>query len=376
MATTGSKVKKIKKENLTVVLPTLNESQNIISLIEKILKLKSIFNLEIIIVDDESCDGTADLVRKLSLSNRNIRLINRIGRFGLSSAIKEGVLNSCSKYIAVLDADGQHDPKAIKQAYKKLISKNLDLVLGSRFISNSEIKGLSEKRKRSSEFANKLARYSLPQNYLHLTDYMTGFFILNRDSCNRYIRTIEVDGFKFLYELLSISKGRLLVEEIPLFFKPRLRGESKIELAVLWDFIISFFHTTSFRIFPRRAISFGLIGASGVLVQLLVTYFLMKMDSVNFDQAIRVSVIVAAISNYLINNRLTFRSNRLKGFALITGCLRFLMVASLPLIANIGISTAFYRVISDNTILAQIVGILLVFVWNYAASSRFVWNSP
>ncbi len=376
MKLSSSKIKKTNKTDLTVVLPTFNESQNISSLINNILKFKKFFDLKIIIVDDESNDGTAEIVRNLSITNKRVRLNNRIGRFGLSSAIKEGVLDSSSEYVAVMDSDGQHDPNSLKIALKKLIDENLDLVLGSRFNLNSEIRGLSKRRKSGSEFANNLARYSLSNKYSHITDYMTGFFIFRNDSCKDFIREIKVDGFKFLYEFLAISKGKLSVGEIPLIFKPRLSGKSKIELAVLWDFLISLLHTFSFRLLPRRAISFALIGFTGILVQLSVTYFLMELIGINFNNAIRFSVIISATSNFLINNILTFRAIRLKDWALFRGLIRFLIVASLPLIANIGISTTFYRVVSENTFWAQIVGILIVFVWNYAASSRFVWNTP
>ena len=84
----------------------------------------------------------------------------------------------------------------------------------------------------------------------------------------------------------------------------------------------------------------------------------------------------AASSNYLINNALTFRFQRQSGLALVRGLLKFLVVASLPVLANVGVASAFYAMVSADTLLAQLVGIVVVFVWNYAASSRFVWNTP
>ena len=97
---------------------------------------------------------------------------------------------------------------------------------------------------------------------------------------------------------------------------------------------------------------------------------------INFEAALPFSVMVAATSNYLINNSLTFRAHRLDGFFLIKGLLKFLLVASLPVVANIGFATAFYNSIAKDTVLAQIAGIFVVFIWNYVASSRFVWNTP
>jgi dolichol-phosphate mannosyltransferase len=191
-----------------------------------------------------------------------------------------------------------------------------------------------------------------------------------------FVRAVDVNGFKFLYELLAISKGNLNVSEVPLTFQPRTHGSSKLDVAIFWDFLISVLHNFSFRLLPRRAISFGLVGTSGVLVQLVVNQALMVIGGINFEQALPIAVIAAASSNYMINNALTFRFQRLKGTALFKGLLKFLIVASLPVLANVGVASAFHRFVSTDLITAQLAGILVVFIWNYAASSRFVWNTP
>jgi len=205
---------------------------------------------------------------------------------------------------------------------------------------------------------------------------MSGFLVLNLQTCLPNIYKVDVGGFKFFYELLAVSKGNLQVGEIPLTFQPRTHGKSKLDLSIFWDFLISLIHSLSLRILPRRAISFAIVGLSGVIVQLATTQILMNLFYMNFRQALTVSVIAAATSNYLINNALTFRSSRLSGKALLKGLLKFLLVASLPVIANISLATTFYNVVARNEFWAQLIGIVVVFVWNYAASSRFVWNTP
>ena len=205
---------------------------------------------------------------------------------------------------------------------------------------------------------------------------MSGFIVLRLNRCLPLVRQVDVNGFKFLYELLSISHGRLQVGEIPLNFQPRLHGSSKLDLAILWDFMVSLIHTATLRLLPRRAISFGLVGASGVMVQLLSTALLMGLFNLEFQQALPVAVITAASSNYLVNNALTFRDRRQSGRQLIRGLLKFLLVASLPALANVGLATSFYTLIQAHALWAQLAGIVVVYVWNYAASSRFVWNSP
>jgi dolichol-phosphate mannosyltransferase len=165
------------------------------------------------------------------------------------------------------------------------------------------------------------------------------------------------------------------VAEVPLTFQPRIAGDSKLDLAVVWDLGVSILHTLLLRAIPRRAISFALVGASGVVVQLVMNHLLMGLGY-SFEQALPPAVLVAASSNYLINNALTFRFQRQRGWNLLRGLGKFLVVASLPVLANVGVASAFYSLVSRDAFWAQLAGIVVVFVWNYAASSRFVWNSP
>ncbi len=367
--------RKIMQNYISFILPTHNEEKNIIPIIQKILSFDSRYEIEIIVIDDNSKDKTEFLVRKFSRKNYKVRLISRLGRYGLSSAIKEGCLNASGEIIAVMDSDGQHEVYSVFNAIDSLIKTKKDLIMGSRFLNNSSIKGLSKRREEGSNFANKLARLSLSKNYATLTDYLSGCFVFRRDNCIKYIKLIDVNGFKFLYELLSLSKGKLNILEISLNFQPRRFGNSKLDIAVIWDFNISLIHSLLKRIVPRRAISFGIVGLTGIFVQLFVLYFLMWITNFSFIRVLPFAVISAASSNFLINNSLTFRNKRLKGSALWIGLLKFLLVSSLPVIANIGLASSFYFYIYSNTLLSQIAGIIVVFIWNYAASSRLVWNN-
>ncbi|MCP9771962.1 glycosyltransferase family 2 protein [Synechococcus sp. Tobar12-5m-g] len=362
-------------ERLSIVLPTYNERENIVRIVEDLLPLQQHFVLEILFVDDDSADGTADLIKELAHRQAAVRLIRRVGRAGLASAIKEGILDATGDVVVVMDCDGQHEPAAVEAAVRALVESGDDLVVGSRFHADAAIHGLSPMRTRNSNWANTIARFSLP-GYRRLTDFMSGFFALRPEPTLPFVRRVDVNGFKFLYELLSISQGRLQVSEIPLCFKARIAGSSKLDLAIVWDLGVSMLHTLLLRSIPRRAISFALVGFSGVAVQLLVVQFLMAGLQFPFEQALPMAVVAAATSNYLINNALTFRFQRQQGLALLQGLLKFLLVASLPVLANVGVASSFYSLVSRNTFWAQLAGILVVFVWNYAASSRFVWNTP
>ena len=363
------------KESLTFVLPTFNEKENILQLLDDILKSFNTYELELIVIDDNSKDGTSRLVREYAKKNRIVRLINRISRSGLSSAIKEGCLNATGEIIAIMDTDGQHEVIAITNAIEKLLNSRLDLIAGSRFLNESSIQGLSQKREGVSILANYLARFSLSKKFSHLTDFMSGCIVLKRQSCISIIEKVDVNGFKFLYELLAISKGRLKVSETHLTFKPRKHGVSKLDVAIVWDFLVSVIHTILRRSIPRKAISFAFVGAIGVLVQLSTLYTLIYFSSISFERLLPFAVVIAASSNFLVNNWLTFRTNRLKNKLLIFGLFKFLLVSSLPIVANVGLATSFYNYVSPNTLFSQLAGIIVVFIWNYAASSRLVWNN-
>jgi len=359
---------------ISIVIPTFNEVENIVPLLKNLTHLVNDFEYEIIIVDDDSPDGTSDAVNKYMNFNKRIKLITRVGRSGLSSAIKEGLIFAQGKYLLVLDGDGQHHPSFILDMLGEIKRNKSDIIIGSRFLNDSKLEGLSNKRSLGSKIANKIARISLHRNYSELTDYLSGCFCLKREITKKFIRKIEINGFKFLYELLSLSKGKLVVNEVPLIFKERRFGNSKLDIAIVWDFLISIIHNLTLRLLPRSAISFGMVGLSGVFVQLFITSFLVEIFLIDFYNALPFAVIFAATSNFLINNQVTFRSERLKNSALFIGLIKFLIVASLPVVANVGITTAFYKYISADTFIAQIAGIGIVYAWNYLASSSFVWK--
>ncbi|WP_308417019.1 GtrA family protein [Candidatus Synechococcus spongiarum] len=239
------------------------------------------------------------------------------------------------------------------------------------------IEGLSAKRQSGSERANRLARRSLPPTYGRLNDPMSGFMVLRLASTCAAIRRVNLAGFKFLYELLSVSEGKFKVEEVLLNFRSRRTGNSKLDQAVVWDWLVSLLHTFTGRIMPRRAISFGLVGLVGMGIHAGI-FFVLRIAGWSFLSSQIVAVIVAAISNYLVNNILTFRARRLRGTALLIGLIKFLVVCSLGLVANIGVSTAVYTNMREGSlgIVAVFAGIVVDFIWKYAASSRLVWNVP
>ncbi|MCY4360451.1 glycosyltransferase [Candidatus Synechococcus spongiarum] len=369
--------------HLSVVLATYNEVEAIAPMIQQLLSQldrEGGPSLEVIVVDDDSPDGTADVVRQLGRQDPRVHLLLRCDRSGLASAIRDGLLSASGELAVVMDADGQHDSTVIHAAVALLEQQGLDLVVGSRFHGNARgggrITGLSAKRQSGSERANWLAQRSLPI-YGRLNDLMSGFMVLRLATTRAAIRQVNLAGFKFLYELLSVSEGKFKVGEIPLNFRPRQMGNSKLDQAIVWDWLVSLLHTFTGRIMPRRAVSFALVGMAGMVIHAGI-FFILRTMGWSFLCSQIVAVVVAASSNYLVNNILTFRASRLRGMALLIGLLKFLVVCSLGLIANIGVSTAVYANMREESlgIVAVFAGIVVDFIWKYAASSRLVWNVP
>ena len=359
------------------MLPTYNERLSIKKAILSVKSLDISAEKEIIIVDDDSPDGTSQVVKSLTYKYKELRLIRRFGRSGLASAIKEGILSATGTIVIVMDADGQHEIDAAAVMLRLLQNEpSLDLVVGSRFKGDpNDLDGLSAKRTLGSNFANNMSRFVLDRRYRKLTDFMSGFFAVRASNFEEINKTIDVEGFKFLFEALSISKGSLKVAEIPIYFHKREVGNSKLDIAVVWDFLISLLHSGSFRLVPRRMVGFGLVGLSGVAVQLLVFSLCQLLARGNFYQTLPVAVTLAATWNFTLNNELTFRSNKLKGKAFLTGLIKFLLVSSLPIAANTGVASYVYDNFGESKLFAQLAGIMIAYLWNYAASSKVVWHS-
>ena len=218
----GNKIK------LSYVLPTYNEVENLNSLFNQIKLLEKNNHLEFIFVDDNSIDGTFEYLTNQKNNFNNVKILRRFDKKGLSRSIKEGFLISKGEYVVVMDTDGQHEIKTTLNLFNVMKKEKLDIVIASRFLPASVIENFSLIRLSFSKFGNFFARISLSSKYSFLTDYMSGCFILKKQSCITYIKEMKLTGFKFLYNLLSKSNGKLNVCEMPFLFKERIYGKSKL----------------------------------------------------------------------------------------------------------------------------------------------------
>ena len=207
---------------LSIVVPTFNERANVPILVERLSRLLPSADWEIVFVDDNSPDGTAAVARTIGETDSRVRCIRRFGRRGLAGACLEGMLASQARYLAVMDADLQHDEGLLVAMLDHLRTERADLVVASRYLSGGSAAGLSTQRSRMSRAANALVRYLLG---IDLTDPMSGHFMMRRDAFEPLAAAISSQGFKILLDILATGRGQLRIVELPSTFRMRQHGE-------------------------------------------------------------------------------------------------------------------------------------------------------
>jgi len=344
-----------KTVDVSIIVPTYNESHNIIALLESIEHNvpRSLLS-EIVVVDDNSPDKTGEMAESYSeeagrrtntpateaqqhhqtgiewssykmptSSNCNLKVIHRPEKKGLVSAILEGIRLSKGQYILVMDADFSHSPSLIPKMVNELMDSDVDIVIASRYVEGGSISGWPLKRRLISKGAVKLAQYGLPIKK-EVKDPMSGFFALRR----QVLENVKIDsaGYKILLEIL-VKANSARVKEIPYTFTNRTQGKSKLDNTVVWDYIKALYHLYRYgqksgnsmswlkRVKKRRTVlflskagRFYTVGASGLLLNYFVSVFLFNSSLANmgYIQATIGGIIVSNISNFLLNKAWTF----------------------------------------------------------------------
>jgi len=356
---------------LSVIVPTFNEQANIPILIDKLARVLDGVDWEIVVVDDNSPDGTAAAVRRIGESDARVRCIRRIGRRGLSGACLEGMLASQARYVAVIDADLQHDESLLAAMLARLRTGDFDLAVASRYVGEGSAAGLSSGlRSRISRFSNALARRLLG---VELTDPMSGFFMLRRAIVEEIAPALSTQGFKILLDIAATARGRLRVTELPYVFRRRLHGESKLDAGIALDFGGLMLAKLTNDAVSLRFLLFCFVGLTGIFIHMAALLVARDIGALPFSYAQAVATVVAIAWNFVLNNRLTYRDQRLTGWRFVTGLLRFELVCAVGAISNVGAATWIYGLRSDWWV-AGLGGAVMGAVWNYAVSAAFVWR--
>lgn len=355
---------------LTIIIPTLNERDNIEPLVALLTEALLGIAWEVIFVDDDSPDGTASHVRALACRNSHVRCLQRIGRRGLATACIEGVLASASPYVAVMDADLQHDERLLPQMFKLLESGKFDLVVGSRYVTGGGIGDWDRGRARMSRLATYLARLICKAD---IADPLSGFFMCRREVFERAVHHMSGQGFKVLLDMLASSPEPLRVSELPYSFRERQHGESKLDTLIAWEYGTLVADKLIGHIVPVRFALFALIGGLGLIIHLGALWVSLYRLGVEFRAAQTVATVLAMTFNFFLNNQFTYRDQRLHGFDLLRGLGIFYLICGLGAVANVGVAS--YVFVSDRSWwMAGVAGAIVGSVWNFAMSSVFTWR--
>ena len=359
--------------DLTIVVPTFNERDNVRPLYDLLAQALAGTAWEVVFVDDDSPDGTAEAVRALAAEVGNLRLIHRVGRRGLSGACIEGILSSVSPFVAVIDGDLQHDETRLPVMLQQLRDDpQVDLVIGTRnALGGTAGEGLSPLRKWGSDLATSLAARLLR---ITASDPMSGFFMVRRESFVQIVTGLQSEGFKILADMLSASQGRWQVREVPFEFRSRQHGESKMDSAVTLEFLGLLLARMTGGLVSIRFVLFLMVGLSGVFVQLLTLRLLLSFVTESFLVAQTIGVFTAMTSNFVFNNALTYRDRALRGADFFRGLLSFYLVCSIGAAANIGLAETLYA-FGAWPLFASICGAVVGALWNFVDSAVFTWRA-
>ncbi len=353
-----------------VIIPTLNEIENIEPVLERLNHVLEGIDWEVIFVDDDSPDGTAAAIRQISVNRPHVRVIQRIGRGGLASACIEGMLATSAPYLAVTDADLQHDVALLPNMLALLKAENLDLVVGSRNLDSGGKGDFAPHRRLLSDLGAKVSKAVCR---CEITDPMSGFFAIRRAFFDTVVRRLSGIGFKILVDILAAAPGPVRMKELPFVFRNRERGESKLDVNTGIEYFLLIADKLVGGIVPARFLAFAIVGSIGVVLYLLVLELFYRQASLSFAESQAIAAFLAMNLNFILNNLLTFRELRLRGWGILKGVLIFYAACTLGLVANIALAT-FCVNKGIPWYVAAVLGLTVGSVWNFAVTSVLTWR--
>jgi dolichol-phosphate mannosyltransferase len=354
---------------ITVVVPAFRERENIPRLLAALEQALGGLDWETIVVVDDAEDGSEELVRARAQRDPRVRCIQRIGRRGLASACIEGMLASSAPYVAVMDADLQHDETLLPQLLEKARRDQADLAVASRYMEGGSTGELAPSRVRISRLASALSA-SLCEG---LTDPMSGFFVVRRTFLDRVVRNLYARGFKILLDLIAAARGEIRIVELPYRMRSREHGESKLGARVVAEFFMLLLYHMMGRLLPARFFLFAAVGATGVGVHLCALWLLYAASG-QFLLSQALATWVAMTSNFVLNNVVTYGDQRLRGRAMWRGLASFYAACGIGALINLAIADWLFLKSSPYW-LAGLAGALIAALWNFFTTASFTWGS-
>jgi dolichol-phosphate mannosyltransferase len=358
---------------LSVIVPTRNEHDNVRPVYDALCRSLQGIDWEAIFVDDDSQDGTPEAVCGLASQDRRVRCIQRISRRGLACACVEGILASSAPYVAVMDADLQHDERLLPRMLDTLKSEPiLDAVVGSRYVEHGSIGTWNRHRAWLSSLATRIGRSVMR---VPIADPMSGFFMVRREAFQGSVRRLSSMGFKILLDIFASSPRPLQVKEIPFHFRERHAGKSKFDALIGWEYLMLLADKIIGHLIPIRFVVFVLVGGLGLVVHLAVLWFCLNPMQLTFAFSQATATAVAIIGNFTLNNWLTYHDRRLTEWKFVRGLLSFALICGFGAVANVGIANLLFTQQHAFWWAAGIAGAAISAVWNYAVTSALTWRA-
>ena len=354
---------------LSVVVPAFRERENLPRLLDALERALAGLDWETIVVVDEADDGSEDLVRERAQRDPRVRCIQRIGRRGLASACIEGMLASSAPYLAVMDADLQHDETLVPQLLETARRQQADLAVASRYMAGGSTGGLAPTRVRVSRMASSLSA-SLCEG---LTDPMSGFFVVRRAFLDRVVRNLYGRGFKILLDLIAAARGDIRIVELPYRMRSREHGESKLGARVVAEFFMLLLYHMMGRLLPARFFLFAAVGVTGIGVHLAVLSAVFNASG-NFLLSQALATWVAMTSNFFLNNAITYGDQRLRGWRIWRGLASFYVACGIGALVNLAVAEWLYLQ-SFAYWAAGLVGAVVASLWNFFSTASLTWGA-
>jgi dolichol-phosphate mannosyltransferase len=354
---------------LTIVAPTYNERSNIRPLVDAVTTAMSDISWELVFVDDDSPDGTYQEVAAVAREGAPVRCIRRVGRRGLASAVVEGVMSANSDIVAVMDADMQHDERLLPRMLGILQTRDADVVVASRHVEGGGLGEWNASRRLMSTFATWSSRILIGDS---VSDPMSGFFATRRVVFDASIYDLSQQGYKILLDVLASSPHALKVVEVPYVFRNRHSGESKVDSMIIVEYAFLLIEKFTRGLVPPRFVLFASVGVFGLAVHITVLQG-MKVLGLQFLAAQTIATMCAMTFNYVLNNFITYRSDRLRGVRFLIGYFIFCAICGFGTIANISVANLTMTQMHSWP-LAGVAGALMSSVFNFGVATRFVWG--
>jgi len=374
-------------DQISIIIPTYNESQNILQILRSIKdNLPKNFVTQAIVIDDNSPDGTGKLVEDYlknikKMADYTIEIIHRKAKDGLGSAILKGIQHAKGDTIVVMDCDFSHPPHIIPKLIESIKKYQYDIVVASRYIKGGKIQGWSLKRKTMSKFATLIAKKGLG---IDTKDPMSGFFAFKRS----IIKGLNIDaiGYKFLLEILVKTKG-VTIKEIPYTFQDREFGSSKLSIRTIFDYYRSVWklyrygkplekqERRSSVKFLYKAGRFYTVGASGFIVNYMISLLLTGgVSDMWYLHANVVGIIASITTNFILNKTWTFGDRDFRVKKTISQYGKFAMFSSLGALVQLGMV---YFLVDSNEIsypLALILAVMTAALGNFILNKKFTFK--